>query len=314
MLVMIAPRPTRYSQPSHPRRAASLVELLIGLTLATMVILLGTSQIMRQQRAYDDVTSAIDLRARLRDGADVLSADIRGSYPVGDTFLVALDTAVEFYSVVGASTLCATPAPNRIILPPDSLPSGRILSAWATPPDTGDYAAIFTDSSAGLGRGWQRARVASVTTSATAVGCPSSEGLLSSVDAATSARTYDIALEEGYTATASRGAPVRIVRRVRYSVYRGGDGKWYLGYRRCSPVCAAIQPVSGPYQSAVGAPLTFRYFTSTGTVFSARTPTTDVGRVEIVSRAYYARPIRLPGMASPSYGDSATTVITLRNR
>lgn len=302
------------SRSSSRREAATLVELLIGVIVATLVALLATTQITRHQRAYDDIASAIDLRARLRDGADILVGDLRGSFPAADTILVALDTAVEFYSVVGASTLCATPAPNRIILPPDSLPSGRILSAWATPPDTGDYAAVFTDSLPGPGSGWQRARVASVSTSLTSVTCPSSAGLLSATDGATATRSYDLVFEAGFVSTATRGAPVRIVRRVRYSVYRGGDGKWYLGYRRCMPACTAIQPVSGPYQSAAGTPVTFRYFTRAGTVVVGHGPTTDVGRVEITSRAYYARPLRLPGMSVPSRGDSSTIAVAIRNR
>lgn len=296
------------------RRAATLVELLMGVMVATLVILFAVSHVTRHQRAYDDVVSVIDLRARLRDGADILSADLRGSSPAGDTILVALDTAVEFYSVVGASTLCATPAPNRIILPPDTLPSGRILSSWTASPDTGDFALVFADSLSETGTGWERARITSVATSATASVCPLSAGLLSATDVAAPPRSYDLMLPAGFTVTAKHGAPVRIVRRVRYSVYRGGDGKWYLGYRRCTLTCATIQPVSGPYGSVAGGAMTFRYFTRAGSPLVGHGPAVDVGRVEIVSRASYARPVRPRGMARPSLGDSTVVAIAIRNR
>jgi hypothetical protein len=107
---------------------------------------------------------------------------------------------------------------------------------------------------------------------------------------------------------------VRFARRVRYSVYRGGDGKWYLGYRRCVTTCAAIQPISGPYESRSGPPLSFRYFVGSGARLSGNGPTNEVARVEIVSRANYVRPLALPGISGSRTGDSAVATVALRNR
>jgi hypothetical protein len=111
-----------------------------------------------------------------------------------------------------------------------------------------------------------------------------------------------------------RGSPVRFVRHVRYDVYRGGDSKWYLGYRRCTGGCAPVQPVSGPYESSVGPPIEFRYFTRSGASLVGNGPTTDVTRVEIVSHARYRRPVQLPGLPAPLIGDSATVTVAIRNR
>ncbi|HEY5088046.1 MAG TPA: hypothetical protein VII66_11875, partial [Gemmatimonadaceae bacterium] len=263
---------------------------------------------------HDTVAAALDLRARLRDGSDILTADLRGSSPAGDSLLVASDTAVEFYSAIGTSTLCATPAPNRITLPPDTLPSGRTLSSWGALPDTGDYALVFADSSSSSAAGWQRARIISFASVPTTVACPASGGLLSASDILGGGRSYEATFAPAVSINAGRGAPVRIVRRVRYSVYRGGDGKWYLGYRRCATACAAIQPVSGPYETRAGPPISFRYFTRNGGALAGRGPTVDVSRMEIVSRASYARPVRLPGMIASVLGDSTVATVTLRNR
>ncbi|MEO6864224.1 MAG: hypothetical protein ABI229_02115, partial [Gemmatimonadaceae bacterium] len=272
------------------------------------------SHIVRHQRTYDAIAAAVDLRTRLRDGSDIVAADLRGSSPVGDSLLVASDTAIEFYSAIGTSTLCASPAPNRITLPPDTLVSGRTLSSWVATPDTGDYVVVLEDSSATSGTAWRRARIVAFGSVATSIGCPASAGLLSVGDVASPTRSYQATFAPAVSINAHRGAPVRVVRRVRYSVYRGGDGKWYLGYRPCTGGCAAIQPVSGPYESHAGAPMSFRYFTRNGAPLAGKGPTADVGRVEIVSRAKYTRPLRLPGMAIALSGDSTIVTVTLRNR
>ncbi len=308
-----SPFPPACTPLSHARRAVSLVELLIGIVVATLVVLMAVSHVVRHQRAYDAVAAAVDLRTRLRDASDLVAADLRGSSSAGDSILFASDTAVEFYSAIGSSTVCTAPTAARITLPPDTLASGRTLSSWITTPDTGDYAVIFSDSSSASPGGWTRARIASFGPTPTFTGCPLSAGLLSASDVG-AGRSYEISFTSALAASVHRGDPVRFVRRVRYDVYRGGDGKWYLGYRRCTGGCAPVQPVSGPYESSVGPPIRFRYFGRGGASLAGTGPTTDVARVEIVSRARYQRPVRLPGLAAPLVADSATVTVAIRNR
>jgi hypothetical protein len=51
-------------------------------------------------------------------------------------------------------------------------------------------------------------------------------------------------------ATVGAGAPVRVVRRRRYTLYRGGDGAWWLGMREWDADGApAVQPLAGPFAS-----------------------------------------------------------------
>jgi hypothetical protein len=298
---------------SDRRRAATLLELLIGIAVGIFVVALAVGHTVRHQRTYSAVDGMRDLRARLRDASDIITADLRGSSPAGDSILVALDTALEFYSVTGVSMLCAPASSNEITLPPDSLPSGRVLSSWISSPEAGDVAVVLADSAGAAGSRWSRAGVVAVATISTPLGCPVSAGLLSASDVLGPARSYRVSLSPGATVIAARGAPVRLVRRVRYSVYRGGDARWYLGYRRCVLTCAVIQPVSGPYESASGPPLSFRYFTRTGAVVVVPGPTADVARVEIITRAEYQRSERLPGMSGSLTGDSTAVSVALRN-
>jgi hypothetical protein len=295
------------------RCGATLVELIVGLAVATIVVALATSFIVRHRRSYDSLAAAIDLRARLRDGSDIVTADLRGISPIGDSLFVVSDTAVEFYSAIGTSTVCLSPASNRITLPPDSMPGDRVLSSWAATPDTGDYVAVLDDSASSSPAVWRRFRIQAFTSVPSSSGCPVSAGLLSNGEIVAAGRSYDVIIDASVPLTAHHGAPVRIIRRVRYDVYRGGDGKWYIGYRRCSGGCVAVQPVSGPYESRSGPPVSFRYFTRTGVTVTAHGPTTDVGRIEIVSRANYVHPMRFPGMSTPLLSDSATVILALRN-
>lgn len=295
------------------RAGSTLVELLMGITVMMIVTTLVVSHVVRHQRAYSALSGAIDVRARLRDGADVLAADLRGSSPSGDSLLVASDTAIEFYSAIGTSTLCANPTPGTLILPPDSLSSGRTLSSWLETPQPGDYALVYVASPLPVA-GWRRAKIESVATVATASGCPTSLGLLSIGEVITSNRSYQLTLDPATPLAADRGAPVRVIRHVRYSVYRGGDGKWYLGYRRCNPACAAVQPVSGPYRSDSALPISFRFRAANGLPLTGAGPTADVGQIDVVLRARYEPPLRLPGMTGAITQDSIVTTVALRNQ
>jgi hypothetical protein len=147
----------------------------------------------------------------------------------------------------------------------------------------------------------------------TAIGCPVAAGLLSAADVAGSGTSYQIAFAPTVSIDIGRGAPVRIVRHVRYSVYRAGDDEWYLGYHLCDAACLGVQPVSGPYNGDDGPPITFHYFKHDGSPLISSSPTTDVGRVEIMLRASYRQPFRLPGTATAISADSMITSVTLRN-
>ena len=295
------------------RSAVTLVELIMGITVFMVLMTLAITQITRLQRAYAAVTSAVQVRARLRDGSDIVRADIRGIASAGASMISTSDTAIELYSAIGTSTLCTIPSVSTVTLPPDRLPSARVLSAWAFSPDIGDELLILTDSTPLAPSTWQSAAITDVTMIPTTVGCPAASGLLSPTDVAGTEMSYRIALALGTPLSVHTGAPVRVVRHVRYSVYRAADGSWYLGYRVCNSGCSGVQPVSGPYTSGGQPPITFHFFRRDGTVLADGSSPADVSRIEILLRASYPHPFRLPGMAAGVSSDSIITSVALRN-
>jgi hypothetical protein len=286
--------------------------MLVALGVSLVVVLATTTALARQQRAYAALDALTTERAELRAGTEILAAELRAIAPGADSIPFAADTAIEFHAVLGASTVCASPAPNRITLPPDTLASGVVLSSWLVTPDTGDVLLVYHDSTGSApSRGWTRHRILAFSSVVTSGACPPASALTSFADVATGARAYDVTLAT--PVATSRGAPVRILRRGRYSVYRASDGNWYLGYRRCGAMCAGIQPVSGPYRGTSRVPLTMRFFDRGGTERAPGTQLTGIARIDLVLRAGSALAVAMPGGGRRLLRDSALVSVAMRN-
>ncbi len=292
----------------------TLPEMIVALVICMIVIappLALVSRHIRADAAQRDVTSA---RARLNEAGELMALDLRSMSPAIDSVKIVADTSIEFGSVIGASTVCAA-TPGRIIIPPDSLTGGRILSSWVSIPDSDDVVAVVVDSTADHPiRSWENQRIASVATASTAAACPPSLGLTTAADVAAGVRSYQITLESARS-TITAGAPLRLLRRVKYDVYRAGDGNWYLGYRRCGRAgCGGVQPLSGPFAGAAGGtPLSFRYFDTSGTRITGAT-IGALARVDIVSRVVGRATSSLRGARAAPYRDSVTVSAAIRNR
>jgi hypothetical protein len=115
------------------------------------------------------------------------------------------------------------------------------------------------------------------------------------------------------------GAVVRVTRPVRYSLYRGGDGQWYLGQRDWNVTSLrfnTIQPVSGPFSSPSARGLVFQFSDSTGAPLSspvADTRAIALVRVDVRGQSRGAMRTFASGAQSKS-GDSVRLAISLRNR
>jgi hypothetical protein len=104
---------------------------------------------------------------------------------------------------------------------------------------------------------------------------------------------------------------VRLTRPIRYSIYRAGDGLWYLGLQTWSPASMqfnTVQPLSGPYEPPGPSATRIEYFDTSGNVLAPGTPNTrDIARIEWMLRS------RSPaGALTP--GDSTRIVVAMRNR
>ena len=303
------------------RRAGfTLAELLIVITLLAIVGGAIHDGLRRQQRLFRSIAAMIAARSDVRDAAEVLFADLISASPL-DTLRVATDSAVEFMSAAGTSVSCDSNPGFTLRLPPEDLASGLRLTSLPTVPDTSDLVLIFNDDSAatsGVPR-WDAHAVAAVSSQPAATACPSVTGFTSAADAAAAART--ITLRTAASSAVRAGAPLRIVRRSRYSLYRSSDSRWYLGHRRCSPLgpstCETVQPVSGayaPYSGAGGSGVSLRYFGVGGDPLGSWDAKSRAALIEITVRAR-ASPLFAPGrMPSAAYTDSATVSVALRNR
>lgn len=301
----------------------TLIEMVVATAIAAIIGTTLMVTLRRQERFYSSASQMIEVRGQLRDGADVLTSDIRGAAIERFGLPVMTDTAAEFFSTVGSSVICETPAGSTLFLPPATLSSGATLTSLLASPDTGDIALIYAmpggspDSAQ-----WMEARITGFSTRSLATSCPPSTGFTSSYDVAGGERGYALTITANPGTGIRKGAPVRFIRRGRYSLYASG-GQWHLGYRRCNaegpPACGTVQPVSGPYLPYRGsgdpeAGLVFRYFDASGGEITDESLSAFTARIDIVLRGSTARAVALAGDARVRYRDSAVVSVSPRNR
>jgi type II secretory pathway pseudopilin PulG len=290
-----------------------------GVTLAELVVvvaligLLGSAigvTLLRQQRFYRGTAELLHAREGVRDAMELLSTDIRGM-SAADTVRLLADSAIEFFANVGSSVVCQTADGKSVGLPASSLSRGNTLTSLLTQPDTGDIAVFHRDSTNAASE-WERHRIIGFTARPLAVTCPASDA---------TGTGFLVELSTPLSSHVRTGAPVRFVRRGRYSLYRASDGRWYLGYRRCNAVgastCGAIQPLSGPYRDYSSdsrhTGLLFEYFDGSGSRLTQTSSPIAIARVDISARAESRHRIRVEGRVSAP-ADSATVAIAIRNR
>lgn len=293
------------------RNGFTLLELVVSLVLLTLVVALVLGTLSSHQKVFRGMRQKILVNEQLRDGEAALVTDLRGT-ALSDTLRLMSDSAVEFFAAVGNSVVCTTPVTQVISLVPADLTNGLHLSSLPIAPDTGDLIAIYSipDSISGV-RHWQRFRIALVATAPASTACPLTSGFSASSDLGKSAYRISVA---GDVSGVAAGAPVRIIRRGRYSLYRSSDGDWYLGYKRCNAVaagCGTVQPVSGPYTPYVngtGGGMRFRFLDSLGHNVPSARPR-DVAFIEIILRAE----VTASGRVSGRWIDSVLISVTPRN-
>lgn len=301
---------------TNNRRGFTLLELAVVLTLLGVVGAVMTALLVRQQRFYRGAGELLFAREGVRDAMEVLATDIRG-IAVADTVRLLADSAMEMFSSIGSSVLCQRMAVAQIGLPP-ARSGGSTLTSLPTQPDTGDLALVFVATPAGY---WERHRIAGFSARSLDSTCPESSGFSNAADLAAGVQGFQVTLGTPLSGEIGVGAPVRFIRRGRYSLYRASDGDWYLGYRRCnalgSSICGAIQPLSGPYRrygtdpAATG--LLFEYFDAEGNRLGVGSSPLELARVDVTARAESRHHLIVEGRQSTP-GDSATMSIAIRNR
>lgn len=301
------------------RRGFTLVELLVATAVAGIAATAMATVLTRQQRFYASTSDILDVRGQVRDGADILVSDIRSAAVARFGLPVMTDSAIEMFTVIATSVACSAPVGATIGLPPQVLARGHTLTSMLFQPDSGDLAVLYAATTVPDSSSWETAGIAAFSPRALSSSCPVSTGFTVSGDASAGSTGYVVTLAQPPTAVIRAGAPVVFVRRVRYSLYRSSDNDWYLGYRRCgasSGVCAAIQPVSGPYRpytsTSGSSGLSFRYYDEAGGELLS--PSSAVARVDIVLRGQTTRAASLTGDSRAMYRDSLVVTVSPRNR
>ena len=292
----------------RPAIGWTLVELLVALTILGIITALGAVTIASEQREAQTAARLRAVRAEIRDAASVLSQELRGIAPADDTLPLAADTAVEFFAPILTAVTCAQGSGARLLLVPPIAAIDAGLPAGAQP-DTGDLAWVWVEDSLRTPGAWHRWRVEAYGATAG----ESCNAALEPIGALPQLLTIF-----GDAGIVPAGAPVQLVRRGRYSIYRASDGGWYLGYKRCDALgpsrCQGVQPVAGPYRVRADgvAGIHFRYFGEDGNQLTDEAVITHAWRVEVIARsdtALSALLSRRPGVLD----DSVVMTVSLRN-
>lgn len=204
------------------RRGTTLAELLVVLVLGSVVVGLFARSVVGQRRAERAVAGVSAPAVAVDDAVHILAA-LLARVSLQDSLIVRADTALEWRAVVGAAIACFAAGDSLVV------PDSGVAAWWETAPDSGDATELADES----GR-WFSGEILSIRARASGGVCGGAQ------------RT----LRMRASVAAGQTPFVRVTQRLRMTLYRGGDGAWWLGERTCStglPVrCGAAQPVAGP--------------------------------------------------------------------
>lgn len=237
------------------RRAATLLELIVTLTVFGIVLGLITqgglmhARLQRRFEADDAGTAAA------RQAVTILVRAIDGAGPDGLVAGASTDTSLELLAGVGAGAGCAVN--GGFLVSRDGSVAWPSGADYAATPAAGDRLLVLDDRARPAV--WRARTVTRVSSGAGACG----------VARVPPAASWTLALDSALDVPPA--AAFRLRRRVRFDLYRGGDGGWYLGMREWNAQAErfnAVQPVAGPLRGRSASPersgLIFMFYNSSG--------------------------------------------------
>ena len=334
----------RRMAPARERRGMTLIEIMISLVLLGIVSGVIMRVVMRQQRFYQGVNQILTQRGQLRQATGVVPSDLRSLSSVGGDIIIASDSSMEFMMNVGTGVVCELVlGGTKVIMPPEVLFSQQTLTSWYGYgwPDPKNkpksaYTVYIYNPGSKVGNDddtWQKFTLTDVDpTNTTACLGKFTEaadlGQKRPVLVLSSTEPNDPVTGGPVSQYIGVGAPVRIMKQVRYKLYQATDGKWYLGYSDFDATTSKYEeltPVSGPYEayatgtgSATG--IGFRYYDVDGNEIASGANATDrarIARVDLIARARTATNVRTAGFQNgldQQYKDSLAVSVMLRNR
>ena len=296
------------------RRGFTLAELLITLTILSVIGTVVAQMMMGQQRYYQRTVEQITLRRELRTALSVLPAELRGLSSVGGDILNFSTSSITFRSTLGTSLVCAKTGTTTIDLPP--LNSARVTTtSWYTAPVAGDTMfALRYDSLGVKGEYWSGHAITSVSPNASY--CAASPYTDATLDAGKS--RFRITVSPALPDSVVESSPVRFARTGRYALTQAASGNWYLSRSEyLGGAWSAAVPVSGPYMApaATGqSGMTLAFYDSTGALVSAVANANRIARIDVALRAQGLSSSGRYGTASTTVMDSLALSVALRNR
>jgi hypothetical protein len=333
----------RHAGPApHARAGFSLVEVLIGLTLAVGVSAILGSMLVFQSRSFARTQGATAVQRDLRMGLALLPMDLRAVSRSDRDLMVANATQIDLLANVGASIVCAVdgtlpaanaaaPLPNlTIVIPPTDVPPDRpTLTSFFTGPVVGDTVKVLIRGGmGGTTDRWLTAAITAIPAPVTAAGglcsgAPFTDPSITPIGSLWPRPRWTLAWRGDVLASdlanLAPGAPIRVLRPVRYQLFQPASsaaGRWHLGYSEFSNGdWRALEPIAGPFDAAgaaTGAGVGFTYYDTLGAVLPVGFDRSDVGRIDITLRPRTT--VRGAARDSLVLRDSAVVRVSLRNR
>ena len=208
------------------RRGITIAEIIVALVLGSIVLGLVARSVTAQRRNERTISGSSRGASTVDEAIGVLAAALE-RVSSADTVRLRGDTAIEFGLAIGGGLPCAAGGDSLVFR------DSTATVWWESPADSGDSVDAL------IGSDWVRAEIVSAGTRTASTGeCAGSQRVI---------RIRPLPIWSGELPL------VRVTRRTRFMVYRGGDGAWWFGERTCGvapSACSSAQPVSGPLDGA----------------------------------------------------------------
>src|SRR5687768_11014852 len=292
------------------RPGITLIELVVALTLFSVVAAIMLTMLRGQQRFHAGSLEIIDTRRSVQQATALLYGELRAASSA-DLYSIS-DSAIAFRTTIAASHLCGLDSTRASITVPSTRTTRAApLSMFRALPRAGDSLLVFDSGEAPEPDDDRWHPHVLVADAASAVCQTRPHGLASNAIEA-SGIAFQVA--PPLAGSIVIGVPLRFFRPASYSLYRGTGAAWMLGYSTCAAgTCTARQPLSGPYlpfASGGEGGVAFSYFDAQGA------PTGDrsrVARVDVIARARSVSTLDVGHVRGRRYQDSLALTIALRN-
>src|SRR5688500_4809524 len=206
-----------WNRSSTRRRGASIIELMIALTIFGLVMAGVTGAIAEPTRFQAGASRVVASQRSLRQISDLLPSELR-ALGTGSGDIYAMNaSSIDLRVTTGSTVVCAVAAGGgSVTIPPVQLATGVPLTSWRDVPTTGDSLFIFDEGAAAVRNddSWRAYRLS--VPPAAAQSCPIATGFTRTAGEA--AQGMRLTVTPPIPATTQVGAPIRFFRPARYAL------------------------------------------------------------------------------------------------